>query len=153
MQYKTFDIAVIQKIATPMKPKWKDGKIQGAFYSEKSTVDFLGAFRGGQAVCFDAKETKEDRFPLSNIEVHQLVFMDNFKKVGGISFFLIEFVDHNRFFRLDYKKANELYCLWQANKGKRGYASITLGDIQKMATEVYIGKNKIALDYLNGYIK
>ncbi|MBU5437614.1 Holliday junction resolvase RecU [Tissierella sp. MSJ-40] len=38
------------------------------------------------SIAFDAKETKEEtRFPLSNVQEHQIEFMKNWYKYGGIT--------------------------------------------------------------------
>ena len=50
--------------------------------------DYIGAVQG-IPVCFDAKECHTDTFPLANIHEHQVQFMEDFEKQGGISFLLI----------------------------------------------------------------
>lgn len=49
----------------------------------KSTVDYIGVVQG-IPVCFDAKETAVDIFPLQNIHEHQVNFMSDFEKQQGI---------------------------------------------------------------------
>lgn len=61
-----------------------------AYFDQKSTVDYIGAIQG-IPVCFDAKECHTDTFPLANIHPHQVQFMEDFEKQGGISFLLISF--------------------------------------------------------------
>ncbi len=52
---------------------------------KKSTVDYIGLFKG-VPIAFDAKETKiETRFDLSNIKEHQYHFLENWEKNGGIA--------------------------------------------------------------------
>ena len=83
--YKRKGIALVQKVATLMKPIRRGGKITSAYYEEKSTLDFIGVYQG-VPIAFDTKETKEEnRFPLSNIQDHQIEFMENWYKHGGIS--------------------------------------------------------------------
>ena len=44
-----------------------------------------------------------DRFALQNIHEHQVKFMENFEKQGGISFFLIYYTHRDEFFYLPYE--------------------------------------------------
>ncbi len=90
-KYKEEGLAVVQKIPTPITPvkmSPSKGQITLAYFDQKSTVDYIGVVQGF-AVCFDAKECREDRFPLQNIHEHQVDFMEHFEKQGGISFFLL----------------------------------------------------------------
>lgn len=74
-QYQTKGKALIQKVPTPWKVIRRGKQIVSAHPAEKSTVDFVGV-ADGKAIAFDAKSTRElTRFPLSNIEVHQMVFL------------------------------------------------------------------------------
>ncbi len=84
-------LALIQKIPTPITPIEFDKQsrhITLAYFGQKSTVDYIGAVQG-IPVCFDAKESKADTFPLDNVHEHQVEFMQQFEKQGGISFFLL----------------------------------------------------------------
>ena len=90
-RYLESGLALIQKIPTPITPINIDKNtrhITLAYFDQKSTVDYIGAVQG-IPVCFDAKECAVDRFALQNIHEHQVKFMENFEKQGGISFFLI----------------------------------------------------------------
>ena len=80
-KYREKNLALIQKIPTPITPIKMD---------KKSTVDYIGIVQG-IPVCFDAKECTTDTFPLQNIHEHQMEFMKQFEKQGGISFFIILF--------------------------------------------------------------
>lgn len=90
--YRVKNLALIQKIPTPIVPTKMDdkGHITLAYFDKKSTVDYIGVVQE-IPVCFDAKECKVDTFPLSNIHKHQYEFMEDFEKQGGISFILIYF--------------------------------------------------------------
>ncbi|MDD6844963.1 MAG: Holliday junction resolvase RecU, partial [Clostridia bacterium] len=84
-KYLSSGLAVIQKIPTPIKPIKidKDSRhITLAYFDQKSTVDYIGVVQG-IPVCFDAKETAVDTFPLTNIHPHQITFMENFEKQHG----------------------------------------------------------------------
>ena len=100
--YMKKGIAVIQKVPTPITPIAVDNKahtITLAYFGKKSTVDFLGVSRG-VALCFDAKETKETNFPLKNIHLHQIEFMEMFRLHGGMSFLLVNFATKDEIFLL-----------------------------------------------------
>lgn len=97
-QYAAKGIAQIQKVATPWKVIRKGKQIVSAFPEKKSTVDFIGVYKG-QAIAFDAKQTENTtRFPFANIEEHQDLFMYRWMLNGGYAFYLIEFKAHNELF-------------------------------------------------------
>lgn len=89
-KYLEMGLACVQKIPTPITPVSMNEKkqITLAYFDQKSTVDYIGVVQG-VPVCFDAKESKTDRFPLANIHEHQVSFMENFEAQDGVSFFLI----------------------------------------------------------------
>ena len=90
-QYREKELALIQKIPTPITPVRMDKEnrhITLAYFEQRSTVDYIGAVQG-IPICFDAKECATDTFPLANIHPHQVEFMQAFEKQGGIAFFLI----------------------------------------------------------------
>lgn len=104
-RYLESGLALIQKIPTPITPINIDKNtrhITLAYFDQKSTVDYIGAVQG-IPVCFDAKECAVDRFALQNIHEHQVKFMENFEKQGGISFFLIYYTHRDEFFYLTYE--------------------------------------------------
>jgi len=95
-------LALIQKIPTPITPINIDKNtkhITLAYFDQKSTVDYIGAVQG-IPVCFDAKECAKDTFSLQNIHNHQVEFMQNFEKQGGISFFLIYYSNRDVYYYL-----------------------------------------------------
>ena len=103
-KYLESNLALIQKIPTPITPVRMDQetrRITLAYFEHRSTVDYIGAVQG-IPVCFDAKECATDTFPLQNIHEHQVTFMENFEKQGGISFFLISFTARNEFYYLEF---------------------------------------------------
>lgn len=104
-QYREKHLALIQKVPTPITPIKIDKEtrhITLAYFDQKSTVDYIGAVQG-YPVCFDAKECNTDNFPLQNIHEHQVKFMEEFEKQGGIAFILIMFSHRNEFYYLTYK--------------------------------------------------
>ncbi len=89
--YREKGLALIQKVPTPITPIEIDQStrhIKLAYFDQKSTVDYIGACQG-IPICFDAKESAVETFSLQNIHDHQVEFMMDFKKQGGIAFFLI----------------------------------------------------------------
>ena len=101
-QYAEKNLALIQKIPTPITPVRMDKEnrhITLAYFEQRSTVDYIGAVQG-IPVCFDAKECSVDTFPLSNIHPHQVEFMNAFEQQGGIAFFLIFFSHADLFYYL-----------------------------------------------------
>lgn len=129
--------AQINFIATPAK------KINGEMvFTDKSTVDFVGLCHG-RGIAFDAKSTKRDKFPLSNVKEHQVEFLRRWRDQGGLSFFIVEFAAHR-----------EIYCVplsffekyWDAamNDGKK---YIPLEDIRFTYDPVKPGRG-LAVDYL-----
>lgn len=71
----------------------------------------------GLPVCFDAKECAADTFALANIHEHQVTFMENFEKQGGVAFFLLFFSHKNQFYYLPY--AHLRYFWDRAKEGGR----------------------------------
>ena len=69
---------------------------------QKRTVDYIGVVQG-IPVCFDAKECAVDTFSLQNIHPHQVEFMHQFEKQGGIAFFLIFYSHKDLLYYLPYE--------------------------------------------------
>lgn len=116
-KYAENNLALIQKIPTPITPIKIDKQrrlITCAYFEQKSTVDYIGAVQG-IPVCFDAKECAVDTFSLQNIHEHQVKFMEQFEKQGGISFFLIYYTHKDFLYYLSYKL---LLYFW--NRAKEG---------------------------------
>lgn len=104
-RYQEAGLALIQKIPTPITPIRIDKEnrhITLAYFDQKSTVDYIGAVQG-IPVCFDAKECATDTFSLQNIHEHQVSFMDQFEKQGGIAFFLIYYTNRNEYYYLPFE--------------------------------------------------
>lgn len=110
-------LALIQKIPTPITPIKIDKEhrhITLAYFDQKSTVDYIGVVQG-IPVCFDAKECTSDTFALQNIHHHQVTFMEQFEKQGGISFLILFFSMRNELFYLPFK---DMMKFW--NRAKDG---------------------------------
>jgi recombination protein U len=65
----------------------------------------------GIPICFDAKETRKASLPIANIHEHQIRFMEQFAKQGGLAFILVNFTELDRFFLLGFE--------WCRNIGMR----------------------------------
>ena len=116
-KYLENGLALIQKIPTPITPINidKDNRhITLAYFDQKSTVDYIGAVQG-IPVCFDAKECAVDTFSLQNIHDHQVDFMVNFEKQGGIAFLILYYSHKDLFY---YLNLEQLLKFW--NRAKDG---------------------------------
>lgn len=108
-QYASKGIAQIQKVSTPWKVIRKGNQIVSAFPEKKSTVDFIGVYRG-KAIAFDAKSTKNTTsFPLANVDEHQVRFIADWVKSGGIGFLLIEFASFGEIYLMPF---DYFICRW-----------------------------------------
>ena len=116
--YTQRGLAVVQKIPTPITPVEVDNQnhvISKAYFDQQSTVDYIGVTQG-VAICFDAKETGRLSLPLQNIHSHQIIFMENFEKQGGICFLLVSFIQRNEVF---FTPFTELKRFWGAEGGRK----------------------------------
>lgn len=122
-------LALIQKIPTPIKPINIDKEtrhITLAYFDQKSTVDYIGAVQG-IPVCFDAKESAVNTFPLQNIHEHQIRFMEQMEKQGGIAFILLYYSHLDEAY---YLPLQDVLAFWnRAKAGKR--KSFTYDEIDK----------------------
>ena len=104
-KYKDAGLGLIQKIPTPIKPINIDKEtrhITLAYFDQKSTVDYIGVVQG-IPVCFDAKETAAENYPLQNIHAHQIEFMDNFEKQKGVSFIILSFTKKDETYYIPFR--------------------------------------------------
>lgn len=148
-QYAKKGLALIQKIPTPITPVKIDKEhrhITLAYFEKKSTVDYIGAVQG-IPVCFDAKECAVDTFPLANVHPHQIQFMIEFEKQGGVSFLLIFF---NRLDRLYYLRLEKLLAFWERREqgGRKSFR------IEELEPEFYLKDHgAVLVPYLDGLQK
>ena len=111
-KYRDNHLALIQKIPTPITPINIDKankQITLYYFDQKSTVDYIGSVKG-ITVCFYAKECAKDTFALANIHEHQVEFMEEFERQGGIAFFLLYFSGLDVFY---YLKLDRLLEFWK----------------------------------------
>ncbi|MCR5715434.1 MAG: Holliday junction resolvase RecU [Lachnospiraceae bacterium] len=121
-KYAEYQLALIQKIPTPITPINIDKStrhITLAYFDQKSTVDYIGVVQG-IPVCFDAKECAKDTFALQNIHPHQVEFMRRFEQQDGVSFFLIYFTHREEFYYLTYR---DFLPFWERaqNGGRKSF--------------------------------
>lgn len=140
-RYLEKGLALIQKIPTPITPVRIDKEhrhITLAYFDQQSTVDYIGAVQG-IPVCFDAKECGADTFPLQNIHEHQIEFMNQFEKQGGISFILIHYSKKNILY---YMRLEELNTFWERAKagGRKSFRfdELNSGFFLELSKGIYI---------------
>jgi recombination protein U len=149
-RYKAQGLAIVEKIPTPITPVAidKDSRtITLAYFEKKSTVDYIGAVQG-IPICFDAKETRQKSFPISNIHRHQIEFMENFVKQKGIAFMLVNFATLNQCYFLPFE---DLKPLWQA-ASSGGKKSISHEDFKQEFLVEQKGGYFRYLDAIDTYI-
>ena len=109
--YKEKRLALIQKIPTPIVPLQYDKEkkiISKAYFDKKSTVDYIGVVQE-IPICFDAKETIEEKFIFANIHKHQYSFMSEFEMQGGVSFILIFFKKLNIIYYMRFEELKKYF--------------------------------------------
>lgn len=146
-KYSNALIAAINKVPTPVKIKKVEGKAVEGVKAKGEWVDYVGICKG-KMIVFDAKETKQERWPIKNIRPHQYAFLQMHSYQGAIAFLLIGFW-------LPQKNEPEIYILridqlktWVENpKQGRGTQSIPLSYFQENCTRV-LSEDGYAVDYL-----
>lgn len=127
--YREKNLALIQKIPTPITPVKIDQQtrhITLAYFEKQSTVDYIGTVQG-IPICFDAKECAVQTFPMMNIHEHQVRFMEDFEKQGGIAFILLFFSHLNETYYIPFKDIKFFYDR-SINGGRK---SFTYDEINK----------------------
>lgn len=125
-EYRLEGLASIEKIPTEWKvlgwdPRTKKAKT--VFPCRKAGVDFQGAIRGGQAIFFDAKETKvATRFPFDNVHDHQLAYLREKSALGAITFLLVHLEPLERCFLVDVEAIERAQAA--------GKASLSLAELE-----------------------
>ena len=111
INYREKNLALIQKIPTPITPVRIDQEsrhITLAYFDKQSTVDYIGTVQG-IPICFDAKECAVKTFPMMNIHEHQIKFMEDFEKQGGISFIILFFTSLNETYYIPFQDIKRFY--------------------------------------------
>ncbi|WP_106345012.1 Holliday junction resolvase RecU [Planifilum fimeticola] len=98
-RYNALGRSCIQEVDVPKTI----GK-NGAFYREKSTVDFVG-IAYNRPVAFEVKSTRQrTRFDLSLVKEHQYRYLKSFHEQGGVAFILLEMIKHAEWFVIPFQK-------------------------------------------------
>ncbi|MDD2504718.1 MAG: Holliday junction resolvase RecU [Bacilli bacterium] len=92
--YEINDLAIIYKKPTPVcitKVTYDKNKaLTKGLLQSKSTLDYVGIYKG-KYLDFDAKSTNsKTSFPLNNISNHQLKHIEKILQHGGITFLILE---------------------------------------------------------------
>ncbi|WP_027120736.1 Holliday junction resolvase RecU [Mycoplasmopsis lipofaciens] len=102
------NIAYIEKKNLPIKFFKVDNRtLKDAFIYKKSTVDYIGCFKG-KFVAFEAKTTNLPKLPKNNILQHQWNYLLNIDKNGGLAFFIILFSFCDEFYLISARKLSEI---------------------------------------------
>ena len=124
--YLANGIANIHKKPTPIQivrvdyPKRSAAKIVEAYFKTPSTTDYNGIYKG-KYLDFEAKETKRQNFPFTNISVHQIEHLRSIIKHQGIAFVIIAFTHLNEVYLIDaYYQPNQKSISYYAIK-ERGH--------------------------------
>ncbi|KIQ88524.1 recombinase RecU [Bacillus sp. L_1B0_8] len=144
-QYDARGIALIDKVATPVKVKKLDqrGQIENGWYDHKSTVDYKG-LTNGVSIAFDAKSSmNKTNFPLKNVKSHQISYLRKHQQQKGVSFLLIEFSIYQEHYILMFDQLAE----WWSESVQGGRKSIPYQYFVENCIRCGPGRG-IALDYL-----
>ena len=123
--YLINNIAIIHKKPTPITitkvdyPNRREAVIKEAYFKTPSTTDYNGIYKG-KYIDFEAKETKLNSFPISNIHNHQIEHLKKIIEHGGISFLIVRFTIKNKTFLLETKKI--INYLSESNKKSIPYS-------------------------------
>lgn len=150
--YREKNLALIQKIPTPIKPITIDkakGVITLAYFDQKSTVDYIGIAQG-VPLCFDAKETNKKSLPLANIHEHQILFMEDFVRQEGVAFLIVYFRQYEAYYLLPIETIRKYVD--EANKGGRKSIPYEAFDPQlqiEIQSGMYLHYLKAVSDYID----
>ena len=106
--YLVNNIAVIHKKPTPITivkvdyPSRDKAIIKEAYFNIPSTTDYNGIYKG-KYIDFEAKETRSNNFPISNIHHHQIEHLEKIIEQNGIGFLIVRFVHVNKTYLLEFK--------------------------------------------------
>lgn len=108
--YHQLGLCRVDKISTPVKVVEisNTGMVTKGFFEKKSTVDFIGIVQG-VFIAFDAKETNLKSLPLSNIHEHQIEYMKDVDKQGGLAFIIVHFKFNDTYYLVPYETINEYF--------------------------------------------
>lgn len=97
--YRSKGVADIYKRPTPIKvvkrSKAHPGRIEEAYFEEKSTTDYVGIYKGTY-IDFECKETIHESVPYHRIRPQQYDHLRFILSLGGIGFFLVSFKSYQK---------------------------------------------------------
>lgn len=139
--YLSKNLAVVHKKPTPIQivkvdyPRRSASVIKEAYFTQASTTDYNGVYRGFY-LDFEAKETKnKTSFPFNNFHKHQIKHMESCLKQDGICFVLLWFSSLKRCF---YLNSTHLIDYWYQQKDG-GRKSLPLASIEELGIEITPG--------------
>ncbi|MGE7985553.1 Holliday junction resolvase RecU [Lysinibacillus fusiformis] len=94
-QYRNSNYADIRKVPSPVKILQVTGNQVKGKLEQAAWVDYSGIY-SGQAILFDAKETKQERFPLKNLTDEQYKLLLSWHYKGAKAFLLVCFWIKNK---------------------------------------------------------
>jgi recombination protein U len=144
--YQTKGKALINKRPTPMKIVRNAGPNKYVcVFSEKSTVDYDGTYKG-RSIVFEAKSVKAKKsFPLSNATNSQGEYLEAAESAGAVSFLIVEMTLTREVFYIPNKMLQH-YIKQAANGGRK--SSIPIDEMQVYGYGVK-SANGVPLDYLS----
>ena len=146
-KYRENGLALIQKVPTPITPMEIDkegSRITLAYFDQKSTVDYIGVVQG-VPVCFDAKECADSTFALRNIHPHQIEFMRDFEKQGGVAFFVLFYTTRNKMYYMTFEEMDKFWKRME-NGGRKSFRFEELEDIIEV-----VRQGEFLCHYLTGF--
>ena len=124
-QYRNNNFADVRKVPSPVKILNVTGNQVKGKLESATWVDYSGIYKG-QSIVFDAKETKQKNFPLSNLTKGQYEFLRSWHLKGAKAFLLICFwIEGKNEPEIYLLKFEQLEAAWLA-KDKDGSKSIPL---------------------------
>lgn len=97
-------------------------------HTSKGPPDFVGCIDGGQTVCFDAKETSQDRWPFDKLKLHQAMHLEAVWARGGLAFLVVCWKKHRRFAVVPWSLLRGPWFAWSSKDAESSAASLHLVD-------------------------
>jgi len=143
--YRERGIALVHKVPTAWLPiRGSSGKIITAKVDEPTCVDFLGVYRG-RAIAFDAKETRQQRWPVSAVTGLQLRWLEDWDRAGGTGFLVVQYVlEGDEAYLVTF---NQLAVWYHRACWPRGEKSVHVDEARATCRRV-VSARGVLLDYL-----
>ena len=98
--YNSNNFGWFDKRTVPIKIISTNNNNVTGYLKEKSQSDYYGIFKS-KMFDFEAKQTNEDFFNITNIKKHQILHLIKMKENGAIVFLIIYFNKHDTFFKVE----------------------------------------------------